>query len=228
VTGSSSTNVFGPRQDPGSTYAAAVPIFLQRALAGQPGFLPHFLPRSPHPRRQARQSAEEDRAERINHHVFRDPEALVEHILRVTAEVCRQLMASAVPDHTRRGLTVVPARDGRSFARDDKGSFWLCYLFIEGTTTYDTIKEPWTAHEAARAFGQFQRMLTDLPGPRLNETIPDFHNTPARLRRLQEAVAADQCGRLAEVGAEWNFTPPCIWWRVLRRSFRSFSARGAF
>ena len=29
-------NVFGPRQDPGSAYAAAVPIFLQRALAGKP------------------------------------------------------------------------------------------------------------------------------------------------------------------------------------------------
>jgi UDP-glucose 4-epimerase len=29
-------NVFGPRQDPGSAYAAAVPIFLQRALAGAP------------------------------------------------------------------------------------------------------------------------------------------------------------------------------------------------
>jgi UDP-glucose 4-epimerase len=29
-------NVFGPRQDPGSAYAAAVPIFMQRALAQQP------------------------------------------------------------------------------------------------------------------------------------------------------------------------------------------------
>ncbi len=29
-------NVFGPRQDPGSAYAAAVPIFIQRALAQQP------------------------------------------------------------------------------------------------------------------------------------------------------------------------------------------------
>lgn len=29
-------NVFGPRQDPGSAYAAAVPIFLQRARAGKP------------------------------------------------------------------------------------------------------------------------------------------------------------------------------------------------
>lgn len=29
-------NVFGPRQDPGSAYAAAVPIFIQRALAHQP------------------------------------------------------------------------------------------------------------------------------------------------------------------------------------------------
>ena len=29
-------NVFGPRQDPGSAYAAAVPIFVHRALAGKP------------------------------------------------------------------------------------------------------------------------------------------------------------------------------------------------
>ena len=29
-------NVFGPRQDPGSHYAAAVPIFIDRALAGEP------------------------------------------------------------------------------------------------------------------------------------------------------------------------------------------------
>jgi len=29
-------NVFGPRQDPGSAYAAAVPIFMQQALAHQP------------------------------------------------------------------------------------------------------------------------------------------------------------------------------------------------
>lgn len=29
-------NVFGPRQDPGSAYAAAVPIFMQQALANQP------------------------------------------------------------------------------------------------------------------------------------------------------------------------------------------------
>jgi len=29
-------NVFGPRQDPASAYAAAVPIFIRRALAGEP------------------------------------------------------------------------------------------------------------------------------------------------------------------------------------------------
>jgi len=29
-------NVFGPRQDPAGAYAAAVPIFMQRALAGEP------------------------------------------------------------------------------------------------------------------------------------------------------------------------------------------------
>lgn len=143
--------------------------------------------------------------QRINHHVFRNPEALMDNILRVTTEVHRQLMASGVPDPTRRGLTVVPAKDGRPFVLDDEGSYWRCYLFIEGAATYDAVTEPRMAYEAARAFGQFQQMLTDLPGPRLHETIPDFHNTPARLRRLQEAATADKCGRLAEAGPEWDF-----------------------
>jgi aminoglycoside phosphotransferase (APT) family kinase protein len=143
--------------------------------------------------------------QRINHRVFRDPQALMGNILRVTVEVRRHLINSGVSDYTRRGLTVVPALDGLPFVRDEEGSYWRCYLFIEGASTYDSIREPRTAYEAARAFGQFQRMLTELPGPRLNETIPDFHNTPARFRRLQEAVAADSCGRLAEVGAEWDF-----------------------
>ena len=47
--------------------------------------------------------------------------------------------------------------------------------------------------------------LVDLPGARLNETIPDFHNTPKRLEALNAAVKADICGRLKDVGPELDF-----------------------
>ena len=47
------------------------------------------------------------------------------------------------------------------------------------------------AREAAAEFGRFQDLLRDLPGPRLNETIPDFHNTQARYVQFHEALASD-------------------------------------
>ena len=57
----------------------------------------------------------------------------------------------------------------------------------------------------SRWFGEFQRLLASLPGARLHETIPNFHNTRSRLERLKQAVAADAKGRLAEVKTEWDF-----------------------
>lgn len=61
---------------------------------------------------------------------------------------------------------------------------------------------PEQAHEAARAFGEFQRRLVDLPAPPLHETIPGFHATPARLAALEQAASADRVGRVAGARAE--------------------------
>ena len=44
-----------------------------------------------------------------------------------------------------------------------------------------------------------------MEGIRLNETIPDFHNTRARYDRLRQVVEEDPQGRLSSVEAEWKF-----------------------
>ena len=54
-------------------------------------------------------------------------------------------------------------------------------------------------------FGWFQRMLTDLPGAPLHETIPDFHTTPKRLKTFQEVLQQDPCNRAREARAEVDF-----------------------
>ena len=53
------------------------------------------------------------------------------------------------------------------------------YNFIENAVTYDTPESPELAREAARMFGWFQSVLTDLPGPPLHETIRAFMTRPA-------------------------------------------------
>jgi Ser/Thr protein kinase RdoA (MazF antagonist) len=131
--------------------------------------------------------------QRINHLIFRDTDALMANIVRVTAHVRAKL--GGAPDAIRRTLTVIPTRAGGVLHRDADGNSWRAYVFITGARTYDTIESPRQAFEAARAFGAFQAVLTDLPGPRLHDTIPDFHNTPKRLAALEAAIAADAVKR---------------------------------
>lgn len=144
--------------------------------------------------------------QRINHRIFKDPEALMDNVRRVTEAAWQRLRQDAgVVDPSRRTLRVVPAADGRPFHLDAEGRYWRCYPFIEGARTYDVIQNAGQAFEAARAFGQFQSFVSQLEGPRLHETIPGFHDTRARFDRLVEAVNADSHGRLKETGPEWDF-----------------------
>jgi Ser/Thr protein kinase RdoA (MazF antagonist) len=79
------------------------------------------------------------------------------------------------------------------------------YNFIEDAVTYDTVESAESAYEVARMFGWFQKMLIDLPAPALNETIPDFHNTPARLKTLQRVLKEDVCNRAKNAKREIDF-----------------------
>jgi Ser/Thr protein kinase RdoA (MazF antagonist) len=61
------------------------------------------------------------------------------------------------------------------------------------------------AFQAAKAFGEFQKHLVDLPGKRLCETIPDFHNTPKRFEAFEKALNADSQNRAKSAKAEIEF-----------------------
>jgi Ser/Thr protein kinase RdoA (MazF antagonist) len=140
----------------------------------------------------------------INHHVFRDPIALMNNIARVTSHIRGKLAGD--PDVDRRALTLVPALDGGYLYRDDHGYFWRTYWFIEGAHTHDTVQTPQQAYEAARAFGRFQQLLADLPAPRLHDTIPDFHHTPKRFATLDAAILADSVNRARLAKSEIEFS----------------------
>ena len=73
--------------------------------------------------------------------------------------------------------------------------------FIEAHVTHRA-GSPSQAYHAARAFGRFLTLLTDLGDPPLHETIPGFHDTRARFATLDQTVAADVCGRVAEARLE--------------------------
>lgn len=141
--------------------------------------------------------------QRINHNIFKLPVGLMENIQRVTTHLAGKMTGE--PDASRRGLALIPARDGLCYHRDDDGNYWRTYLFIESALTYDAVESTRQAFEAARAYGRFQKMLADLPGQPLHETIPDFHNTPKRFAALEKAIAADTANRVRLAGPEIEF-----------------------
>ena len=145
--------------------------------------------------------------QRINQTVFPDPVSLMENIARVTTH----LRYKVDEPRTRHALTLIPTRDGGTYFRDNDGSYWRAYVFIEGASTYDTAQSRRQVYEVARTFGQFQRLLEDMPGPRLQETIPDFHNTPRRVEAFELAVGANPMNRGHLAATEIDFARKRAW-----------------
>jgi len=140
--------------------------------------------------------------QRINHEVFRDPAALMRNVARVTRHIRAKLEAEAAGEIDRRVLTLVPTRDGADYLVDEDGGYWRTYLFIERAATFDVVEAPEQAREVARAFGEFQKQLTDLEPPSLVDTIPGFHDTPRRLEAFRSAVRDDVARRVAGADEE--------------------------
>ena len=126
----------------------------------------------------------------------------MDNIQRVTAHALAKLQKENNPEAYRRTLTCIPAKDGKPYAIDADGNYWRTYPFIERARTYDILETAAQAEEAARAFGEFQKLGADLGGAPLTETIPDFHNTKARFAALKQAIADDPLGRAASVQKE--------------------------
>lgn len=143
--------------------------------------------------------------QKINKNVFKNPPAVMKNVMRVTTHIRRRLETQAARDITRRSLIVIPTRDGQSHYISREGEHWRTFVFIEGVQTFEAVQTADQAFHAGRAFGEFQSWLVDLPGGRLNETIPHFHNTRKRFTALQQAIQKDHYNRAKGAKPEIEF-----------------------
>ena len=142
--------------------------------------------------------------QKMNRSIFTKPVELMENVSGVTAWLKKKIQENG-GDVERETLNLVMTKDGLPYYVDEDGEYWRVYLFIEGATCYDAVKDDNDFYQSAVAFGHFQRLLADYPAETLHETIKDFHNTPDRLEKFKKAVAEDICGRAASVQKEIDF-----------------------
>jgi len=134
--------------------------------------------------------------QRINKLVFADPLSLMENVRRVTGHLCSKAGGE------RHCLSLVATHDGDCCLVDPENNCWRVYRFIEDAYSVDEAESTAQAREAAAAFGRFQKMVYDLPAPRLHDTIPGFHDAPARIQQFREALEQDRHGRSHQCSAE--------------------------
>ena len=142
--------------------------------------------------------------QKINTNVFKDPDALMENYVGVTSFLRKKIQTFG-GDADRETLNLIMTKDGKSYYKSEDEGCWRLMLFVENSICYERVEKKEQFYESARAFGNFQRLLADYPADTLHEIIPNFHNTPDRLRLFKEAVRSDICGRAAEVTDEINF-----------------------
>ncbi len=132
----------------------------------------------------------------INTRVFPDAAALLDKQVALS----RHLLAKS--DYPLLVPTPLPTAEGLFCQKDTEGRSWRVMPFFENTYAPAHLPNEQEAYAAAWAYGQFLRALADFPHETLYQPLPGFHDTLARCRRLQQAVADDTAGRCREVRHE--------------------------
>ena len=132
----------------------------------------------------------------MNTHVFSDPDSLMKNICYVT----KHLESKGIET-----LHVVFTKRNEPFLKLEDNSCYRIYDFIENTVTFQKATDPQVFCNSGYAFGEFQNYLKEFDASVLTETIPNFHNTPIRVRNFLEALSKDVVSRAKECEKEIQF-----------------------
>ena len=142
--------------------------------------------------------------QKINTFVFKNPDELMENIVGVTKYITEKIKENG-GDYKRENLNFLPCNSGKYYFRDENNDAWRMYIYVDEALTYNKPKNDDTFRSAGQSFGRFMKLLAGYPAATLNETIKNFHYTPARYENFLKAVEADVKGRKAVCEEEIKF-----------------------
>lgn len=143
--------------------------------------------------------------QRVNHHVFRDVELLMNNMTLVTGHIAGQLGHLPPEERSRRSLEIIPTKGGKPFFKDGVGDYWRVLNFIPDHVVFDSTDDQEVAREGARMFGEFIRMLSSLPPAEIGDSIPRFHDIRWRLSGLAKSVVENTADRARLVKEELRY-----------------------
>ena len=129
--------------------------------------------------------------QKINHFVFKDPEAIASN-LRLIADY----LSKHHPDYLFAAPIKTTGNEEMKFT-EEQGYFRLI-PFIKNSHTIATVEKPQQAYEAAKKFGEFTKLLSGFAAEKLQNTIPDFHNLSLRYKQFTDALQSGNQNRIQQ------------------------------
>lgn len=129
--------------------------------------------------------------QRINHTIFRNPEAIAKNIGAIAAYLSQ---------HSPGYFFVAGKKniDGNDLCYLPREGYFRMFPFVQQSHTIDVVNNPSQAFEAAQQFGRFTKMLAGFPAHELHITLPDFHNLELRYQQFKQAVLTGNNKRIAQ------------------------------
>jgi Phosphotransferase enzyme family len=123
--------------------------------------------------------------QRINTQVFPNPHDIMENI----ETVAKHLEAKNYP---RPILKCMPLLENNGFLTlDTEGGTWRTVYAIENSFSILTVDNLEQAYDAAFAFGEYGRYLSDLDVSKIHTIIPRFHDADLRIEQFRTALKGD-------------------------------------
>lgn len=119
--------------------------------------------------------------QKINHHVFRQPEVIVNNHLMIN-----ELLRSN--DYQFQIIEPVPSLNNTLLVKDANDEPWRMLSFVENSITFLTAPSLQTAFEAAKTFSYFLSIVNTEKLPAIEDTLPNFLNFGKRIVDYKKAL----------------------------------------
>jgi Ser/Thr protein kinase RdoA (MazF antagonist) len=129
--------------------------------------------------------------QRINTAIFKEPQNIAHNI---------KLIGETFKNHFPDYLFVAPLAtlSGNEMNFDNRDGYFRLFPFVSNSHTTDVVENPHQAFEAARQFGKFTKLLSNVDIKELKTTIPHFHNLSLRYQQFLSSIKSGNRQRIQQ------------------------------
>jgi Ser/Thr protein kinase RdoA (MazF antagonist) len=156
--------------------------------------------------------------QRINNHVFTNPEDIHHNIAAIAQYLKKNYQHYLFP-------APILSVEGSELIHISGKGYYRLFPFISGTHTINVVENTKQAFEAAEQFGRFTAYLGGFEVSKLKVTIPHFHDLTFRYKQFKESL---QNGNLIRVKEEQALIDRLVKFNFIVKQYEAITQNPAF